>query len=262
MNRQTLKEFTAFAEYLADSSAKIALQYFRKNCGEQVKSNDTPVTLADQQIEKKLREEITGQFSSHGIIGEEFKNINADADYQWIIDPIDGTSSFIIGRPIFGTLIALTYKNSPLLGIINQPISGERWLAVKGEGSKLNNQIIKTRKCSDIADAVFCSTSPFYFKGKELEIFNKIRSKTKYQSSGGVFCGGDCYSYGLLASGFIDIIIETGLSNYDYTALIPVIEEAGGIITDWQGKKLDLNSDGRIIACGDQELHRHLLGYF
>src|SRR5690606_16789608 len=148
---------------------------------------------------KMIREEINSRFSDHGIIGEEFPNVNPEADYQWVIDPIDGTSSFIIGRPIFGTLISLAYKNKPLLGLINQPITGERWVGVAGEYSKLNGQEIKTRNCQNISEAILSTTSPNYFKGKELQIFHNITSKTKYQHQGGMICGGDCYSYGLLA---------------------------------------------------------------
>lgn len=259
MTDSKINEFVTFSHYLADLSADIAKKYFRQNFGEKTKLDDTPVTLADKEIETIIRSEIEKRFPSHGIIGEELTDIKTDADYKWIIDPIDGTASFIIGRPIFGTLICLSYKNKPLIGMINQPIIGERWVGVAKQYSKFNGQNIKSRNCQNIANAVLCTTSSFFFKGKELDIFTNIASKTKYQSQGWVIYGGDCYLYGLLALGFIDIIIETGLSNYDYMALIPILEEAGGTISDWEGKNLDLNSNGKILACGDKNLHSQIL---
>ncbi len=253
------QELIDFSNHLADLSCNIAQKYFRKNISEQNKDDNSPVTIADQEIESVIRQEITKKYPDHGIIGEEYKNINLDSDFKWVIDPIDGTSSFIIGKPVFGTLISLAYKNEPVIGIINQPINNERWLGVKGGGSLLNGKKLSTRKSETISNSVFCTTSPVYFKGLELEFFNKVASQTKYQKSKGVFYGGDCYLYGLMALGLVDIIIETGLNNYDYCALVPIIEEAGGIITDWSGNKVDINSNGKILACGDKRVHDEIL---
>jgi inositol-phosphate phosphatase/L-galactose 1-phosphate phosphatase/histidinol-phosphatase len=253
------KNISEFANTLADIASEITKKYFRKNFGEENKSNDTPVTIADREIENAIRNAIIKKFPDHGIVGEEYGSINNDADYKWIIDPIDGTLSFVIGRPIFGNLIALSYKGKPELGIINQPITDERWIGIKNGESKLNNKIIKTRKCNNIEDAILCSTSPAFFKGKDLEVFKLITAKTKYQNQQGVIYGGDCYLFGLLAMGSIDIIIESGLSNYDFMALIPIVEAAGGIITDWKGNSLNLNSDGWVLACGDKKMHEKIL---
>ena len=253
------KETNDFANYLADLSNAIAKKYFRLPNGEVEKSDQSPVTLADREIEEKIRAEIIKKFPDHGIIGEEFGNINEDADYKWILDPIDGTSSFIIGRPIFGTLIALTYKNKPILGIMNQPITGERWLGIEGQGSWLNGQKIQTRNCTSIADAVFCSSSPFYFKDKDKLILEKISSLTKYQKIGGVIYGGDCYSYACLASGLVDIVIDPGLKVYDYAALIPIIEMAGGVVSDFAGNDLELKSNVKLVACANKKLHEEVL---
>jgi len=261
ITNQKINQFITFANYLADVSTPIARKYFRKNFAEEKKANDTPVTLADKKIEEEIRKAIQVQFPDHGIIGEEFENINSESDYKWIIDPIDGTASFIIGRPIFGTLICLSYKNKPIIGIINQPITDERWVGVIDKYSKFNDHDLKTRNCKNISDAILCTTSPEFFKGKDLKIFKSIASKTKYQEYGGVIYGGDCYLFGLLALGFVDIIIECGLKNYDYMALIPIIEEAGGIVTDWNGKKMNLNSDGTILACGNKRIHKKVLEF-
>ena len=253
------QELISFANHLADLSSDIAHKYFRQKIGEENKVDHSPVTFADKEIEKAIREAIFRQYPSHGVIGEEYDNINDNADYKWVIDPIDGTSSFIMGKPIFGVLIALTYKNKPFIGIINQPINKERWVGIIGGGATLNNKKISTRSTGSISNSILCTTSPFFFKDKNLEFFNKISAQTKYQKYGGVFYGGDCYLFGLMALGYIDIIIETGLKNYDFCALVPVVEEAGGIITDWGGKKLDINSNGQILACGDKAVHAQIL---
>jgi len=223
--------------------------------GEIIKDDKSPVTLADREIEEVLRAEILAKFPDHGIIGEEYGAQNSTSDYQWIIDPIDGTSSFIIGRPTFGTLIALAYKGKPVLGIINQPISGERWIGIDGLGAWLNGTAIKSRKCVNVADAIISSTSQFFFEKNDLVKFQNLSAKAKYQRFGGVVYGADCYGYALLASGFIDIIIEPGLQVYDYAALVPIIKMAGGFIGDWQGNELGLESNVKIIACGSEELY-------
>ncbi len=253
------QEIISFANHLADLSIPIAKKYFRLPNGEIAKEDDSPVTKADREIEQAIRAEIEKKFPDHGIIGEEYGDKNTDADYVWILDPIDGTSSFIIGRPIFGTLIALTYRGKSILGIMNQPISGERWIGIDGQGSWLNGQKIKTRNCTEISDAVMCASSPFFFKNKDAEILRKVTALTKYQRLGGIIYGGDCYSYASLASGFVDLIIEPELKVYDYAALIPIIEMAGGVVTDWNGDDLKLKSQVRMIACANKELHEKVL---
>jgi inositol-phosphate phosphatase/L-galactose 1-phosphate phosphatase/histidinol-phosphatase len=252
------QEIINFANHLADISGEVIKKYFRQNFGEITKDNQTPVTLADKGAEEVMRNAIIKQFPDHGIVGEEFGNVNSNAKYQWVLDPIDGTVSFVMGRPIFGTLIALCYEGKPIVGIINQPINGERWYNFDNQAF-FNDKIIQTRKCSQLSEAILCSTSPFFFQGKDLEMLNKISAQTKYQSQGGIIYGGDCYLFGLLAMGQIDVIIEQGLNNFDFCALAPIVKAAGGIITDWQGKELDINSDGKILACGDKELHKRII---
>jgi len=253
------QEIITFANHLADLSIPIAKKYFRLPNGEVAKEDDSPVTKADREIEEVIRAEIEKKFPTHGIIGEEYGNKNVDADYVWILDPIDGTSSFIIGRPIFGTLIALTFRGKVILGIMNQPITGERWIGVDGQGSWFNGKKIKTRNCTEIADAVMCASSPFFFKDRDAEILKRVTALTKYQRLGGIIYGGDCYSYASLASGFVDLIIEPELKVYDYAALIPIIEMAGGVVTNWNGEDLKLKSQVRLIACANRELHEKVL---
>lgn len=267
------KILVEFANHLADLSAPIARKYFRAANGEIEKEDRSPVTQADREIEEVLRAEIERKFPNHGIEGEEYGLHNPNADYQWILDPIDGTSSFIIGRPTFGTLIALAYKGEVKIGIINQPISSERWLGVnfnenhqqsdadyhKISGAWLNNKAISTRDCGEISNAIISTTSQFFFDAPDLQKFQKLAAQAKYQRFGGVVYGGDCYAYALLASGFIDIIIEPSLKVYDYASLIPIIKMAGGFVGDWYGNEIELKSDGRIIACGSEALYRKVI---
>lgn len=253
------KEIIDFANHLADISAPIAQKYFRVNNGEVIKEDQSPVTKADQEIEEIIRAVIEKKFPDHGIIGEEFGDKNTDADYVWVLDPIDGTSSFIIGRAIFGTLIALIYKGKPLLGIMNQPIANERWIGIEAQGAFFQGKKIATRSCTEISDAVMCSASSFYFQNGEEKILEKISGLTKYQKIGGIIYGGDSYSYASLASGFVDIVIDTGLKIYDYAALIPIIENAGGVVSDWEGKDLELKSNVRLVASANIELHEKVL---
>jgi inositol-phosphate phosphatase / L-galactose 1-phosphate phosphatase / histidinol-phosphatase len=253
------KEILDFAHNLADLSSEIAKKYFRLPNEEVAKEDDSPVTKADREIERIIREEIEKKFPTHGIIGEEFGNKNVEADFVWILDPIDGTSSFIIGRPLFGTLIALTYKGKSILGIMNQPITNERWIGIDGEGSWLNGKKIQTRNCTEISDSVMCASSSYHFQNGDEEILKRLSGAAKYQRLGGIIYGGDCYSYASLASGFVDIVLDPGLKVYDYAALLPIIEMAGGIVTDWQGNDLKLKSNVKLVACANKKLHEKVL---
>lgn len=253
------KEIIDFANHLADLSGAAIKKYFRQENGEITKDDDSPVTKADREAEKVMRDAIEKKFPTHGIIGEEYGVKEAKSDFTWILDPIDGTSSFIIGRPIFGTLIALTSGEKSLLGIMNQPITDERWMGIDGDASYFNGKKIKTRNCTEISEAVMCSSSSFYFQNGDEELLKKICALTKYQKLGGIIYGGDCYSYASLASGFIDIVLDPGLKVYDYAATLPIVEMAGGIMTDWQGNDPKLKSGVKLIASGNKELHEKVL---
>jgi len=249
------KEIINFANHLADISGEMIKKFFRIDNGEITKEDDSPVTHGDREAEKVMREAIEKQFPDHGIIGEEFGIKEAQSDCTWVLDPIDGTSSFIIGRATFGTLIGLIYKGKVVFGIMNQPITGERWMGIEGDGTYFNGKKIHTRNCGKISNAVMCSSSSFYFKNEDEKILKKITKLTKYQKLGGVIYGGDCYSYASLASGFVDIVIDPGMKIYDYAAMLPIVKNAGGVMTDWQGNDLGLKSGVQVLACATKELH-------
>lgn len=248
------ESFIPFVEQLANASGHIIRQYYKRDISYEVKEDMSPVTEADKEVERALRALILASYPEHGVIGEEFEPSNPKAEYQWYIDPIDGTKSFMIGRPIFGTLIALVKGDMPWIGVIDQPILGERWSGVRGFATDFNSRPVETRGCPSLASAVLCTTSPNLFIGEDYVKFEKIRQKAHY-----TVYGGDCYSYGLLASGRVDIVVETGLKTHDFLALKPIIEGAKGIMTDWNGNPITTHSDGRVIACGDKRTHKEAL---
>jgi inositol-phosphate phosphatase / L-galactose 1-phosphate phosphatase / histidinol-phosphatase len=247
----TAAELVAFAHRLADTAGTIIRRYWRQPIAVETKADDSPVTIADREVEQALRELIRATWPDHGIAGEEFADERADADYVWCLDPIDGTKSFITGRPLFGTLIALSHAGRPILGVIDQCVLGERWVGVAGEASTWNGAPIHTRACPGLAQAVLYVTSPQMFKTPAgRAAFARVEGAVRLP-----MYGGDCYAYGLLALGFADLVVEAGLNQHDFMALLPVIEGAGGIITDWQGRPLRPGSDGHVLAAGDRRVH-------
>jgi inositol-phosphate phosphatase/L-galactose 1-phosphate phosphatase/histidinol-phosphatase len=236
---------------LADAARPIAARYFRTGVTVDDKTDQSPVTIADREAETAMREILDKHVPQHGVFGEEHGAVRTDAEYVWVLDPIDGTKAFITGLPLFGTLIGLFHRGKPVLGVIDQPILKERWLGVEGERSTLNGQPIKVRACRDLDQAYLYSTSPGMFPGAYAKPHEALTEKVKLFR-----WGGDCYAYGLLAAGHVDLVVEASLKLYDYAALIPVITGAGGTITDWKGKPLDMNSDGSVIAAGDAAVHR------
>lgn len=242
--------YIELAEKLADIARPIVTNYFRSDIKILDKENLTPVTAADREAETAIRIVLESEYPEHGILGEEFGSHNLDAEYVWIIDPIDGTKAFVTGKPLFGTLIALCKNGSPVLGIIDQPILKERWIGAIGHPTTHNGNLISTRACKRIGDAWLSATSPDMFKGKHETAFKQLAGKVKFP-----LYGGDCYSYGLLASGFSDIICEATMQPYDYCALVPIIEGAGGKISNWAGEPLKISSDGTVLATGDAILH-------
>lgn len=258
-----MDEFVELANQLADAAGEILLQYFRKRIEITDKEDLSPVTIADQAAEQAMRSLISKRFPSHAIFGEEW-GLDAPeggSDFVWVLDPIDGTKSFITGKPVFGTLICLVHKGVPILGIIDQPVLHERWLGVKGQKSLLNGQEIETRPCSSVGNAYLYTTSPHLFCGAAAEAFSRVRDKVKVP-----LYGCDCYAYGLLAAGHVDLVIESGLKPYDYLALIPVVEGAGGILTDWEGQHIkwwpskdDSFQGTDVIAAGDVRVYNAAL---
>jgi inositol-phosphate phosphatase/L-galactose 1-phosphate phosphatase/histidinol-phosphatase len=249
-----LDGFLALAADLADAAGEAIRPHFRQPLAVTDKPDLSPVTVADRAAEAAMRRLIAARFPEHGIIGEEYGPERADAEFVWVLDPIDGTKSFISGVPLFGTLIALARQGRPILGIIDQPISRERWIGAAGHPTTFNGTMIRCRPCDALAAATVFSTSPDMFKDADAAALGRVAKAAKL-----VRFGADCYAYGLLAHGFIDLVIEASLKPYDFSAMVPIVEGAGGIATDWRGKPLSLASDGRVLVAGDPNAHREAL---
>jgi inositol-phosphate phosphatase/L-galactose 1-phosphate phosphatase/histidinol-phosphatase len=244
-------DYLAFAHELADRAGEVLRRHYRTPIRVDYKADESPVTLADREAERVMRDLIRARFPDHGIEGEEFASEHGEADLVWNLDPIDGTKAFLVGRPTFGTLISLLRQGRPILGIIDQCISHERWVGVLGEPSTFNGAAIRVRSCPDLGHAVLSTTSPDMFKTAEDRAgLARIAQAVRF-----AVYGGDCYAYGLLAMGFADLVVEADLDVHDFAALVPVIEGAGGRITDWRGQPLDRDSDGRVVAAGDRRVH-------
>ena len=201
-----------------------------------------------------MRRLIAARFPDHGIIGEEFGREREDAEFVWVLDPIDGTKSFISGVPLFGTLIALARRGRPIVGVINQPISRERWIGAAGQPTLFNGAPINVRPCESLGAATLFATSPDMFVGDDKPAFGRVAEAAKL-----VRFGADCYAYGLVALGFIDLVIEASLKPYDFSAMLPVVEGAGGVASDWRGAPLTIASDGRVVIAGDRRVHEAAL---
>jgi len=238
----------ALAHRLADAAGDAIRPYFRGEIGLEAKGDASPVTLADRAAEEAMRRILTAEAGRDGIIGEEFGAEREGASRQWVLDPIDGTVSFAAGRPIFGTLIALLRDGFPVLGVIDQPITGERWVGAVGQATTFNGAEVRTRPCRELGEALLASTGPQYFDDHSAEHFMALAAKCAHKR---MIWGGDCYNYGLVAGGQIDIVCESGLKLHDFAALVPVVEGAGGTMADWNGEPLHAGSDGHVIALGD-----------
>ena len=242
----------ALANRLAEAAGAAICPLFRGNWSEERKADHSYVTEADRAAEAAMRAILEAERPADGIVGEEYGTVRETAARQWVLDPIDGTTSFIAGRPIFGTLIALVQDGWPVLGIIDQPVLKERWAARLGEPTTFNGSAIRTRTCPDLSQAVLATTSPNLFSEDEADAFMGLAKGVAERK---IVWGGDCYSYGLLAGGYVDVVCEAGLKLHDYAALVPVVEGAGGTMSDWQGNPLDAASadaeGGRVLALGD-----------
>lgn len=246
--------FLSLACDLAATAGEIVRGYFRTSVAVDQKTDLTPVTIADREAEAAMRRLIQETFPDHGIIGEEAGAEREDASFVWVLDPVDGTKRFITGNPLFGTLIALLREGEPILGVIDMPILGERWIGASGhptffEGAG-KRQEARVRPCPSLAEASLYATSPQMFMGRDLDAFERVRQAVKTP-----LYGGDCYSYGLLTSGHNDLVIEADMAPYDYLAQVPVVTGAGGLMTDWQGEALRLGSGHQVLAAGDAGCH-------
>lgn len=238
----------ALAHRLADAARAAILPHYRTGLAGERKADASPVTLADRSAEEAMRRILKAECPRDAIHGEEFGAETGSSNRTWVLDPIDGTTSFLIGRPIFGTLIALVVDGWPVLGVIDQPVLGERWLGATGQPTLLNGQPVRTRNCRELAEATLATTGPHYFNDHDGEHFMGLAAKTDHRR---MVMGGDCYNYALLATGHVDIVCEANLKLHDYAALVPVVEGAGGTMCDWNGDPLHAASSGHVLALGD-----------
>ncbi|MEM7194448.1 MAG: inositol monophosphatase family protein [Pseudomonadota bacterium] len=248
--------FIETAIQAVDQARLITARYFRSELAVDSKSDRSPVTVADQETEQALKNLILDRHPEHGFFGEESGTENTSAPWQWILDPIDGTKSFASGKPTFGTLVALLFENEPLLGIIDHGILDERWIGIKNRPTTFNGQPCATSKTSAVARSSLCVTTPDMFDESAMAAFDQLSCQCQFR----VF-GGDCHSYGLLASGHTEIVCEADLKAYDYLALVPVVEGAGGVISDWRGDPLNRDSGDRVLASANLSVHREAIQY-
>jgi len=242
----------ALALRLADAARAAVMPYFRTRAlAIDDKADSSPVTVADRECEWALRAVVAEEQPGHGVVGEEMASTRADAEWVWVIDPIDGTKSFVTGKPLFGTLIALLRQGRPILGIIDHPAIDVRYLGIAGRPTTRNGEVVRVRSCDALKDAWLYATTPEMFRpGAEADAFARLKKKVKHP----VF-GAECLAYGLLAEGFVDLVCEATMKPVDYLPLVAVVEGAGGIITDWRGRPLGLDSEGQVLAAGDRRRH-------
>jgi len=240
------------AEAAADAAGAVIRPLFRSALLVEAKGDASPVTAADRGAEAAMRAVLAACFPAHGIWGEEYGADRADAEWLWLLDPIDGTRAFVTGRPLFGCLIALLHRGRPVLGVIDQPVLGERWIGAEGRPTTLRSPLggaAGCRPCGRLAEAELSCTSPDMFAPADRPGFERLRGAARR-----VTWGGDCYAYGLLALGLLDVVAEATMQPWDWAALVPVVEGAGGRVTGWRGEPLTLGADGHVLAVGDPAL--------
>lgn len=243
-----LDDEIALAIRLADAARDAIRPWYRSTLDVDRKGDASPVTEADRAAEAAMRRILKAEAPRDSVIGEEFGAEAGTSSRSWVLDPIDGTAGFLAGRPIFGTLIALVVEGWPVLGLIDQPILGERWIGATGQATTLNGVACRTRACRTLADATVATTGPHYFDDHDGAHFMALAARSDHRR---MVMGGDCYNYAMLASGHLDIVCEANLKLHDWAALVPVIEGAGGTMCDWNGDPLHTGSDGHVLALGD-----------
>jgi myo-inositol-1(or 4)-monophosphatase len=251
-------DIIAAAEDFADAAGAVIRPLFRSALLVEAKGDASPVTQADRDAEAAIRDLIAARFPAHGVIGEEHGSHRADAEWVWVLDPIDGTRAFVTGRPLFGSLIALLHRGVPVLGIIDQPVTGERWVGAAGRPTRFRAPLggrAACRPCAGVGAAELSCTSPDMFLPADRPGFERLRAAARR-----VTWGGDCYVYGLLALGLVDIVVDATMKIWDWAALVPVVEGAGGRVTGWRGETLTAAADGRVLAVGDPALLEEAAG--
>jgi inositol-phosphate phosphatase / L-galactose 1-phosphate phosphatase / histidinol-phosphatase len=242
--------FVRKAEAMADAVRPVVLRYFADPVLFEMKPDLSPVTVADREAEATMRRLIEAEMPTHGILGEEYGADRLDAPHVWVLDPIDGTKSFVTGKPLFGTLIALLREGRPIVGVIDMPALGERWVGAEDRATTFNGRQVRVRACEALSRAWLYATSPRMFTDAAALAFERLRSNCYAD-----VYGADLYAYGLLARGRVDLVCEASLQPYDYCAAVPVVEGAGGVISTWDGQPLGLSSGSCVLAAGDARTH-------
>lgn len=252
----TIEADIILIERLAAAADRAVAPFFRTGTAIEQKEDFSPVTAADRAAETVVRAMLAHDRPGDGILGEEYGAVRGHTGRVWVIDPIDGTRGFIAGRPLYGTLIALVEDGRPILGFLSAGAAGDRWLGctVGQPRTVLNGKTIRTRSCAGLKAARAASTHPLVFSAAGHASFQRVG-----QSVADMMFGGDCHNYGLLAAGHLDLVMEENLKPYDWAALVPIIEGAGGLITDWRGRPLTLASEGQVLAAGDARVHAEAL---
>ncbi len=254
LSQNAIAEYLQFANDIADRARTIAMQGFRSDIEVAYKSDSTVVTQIDLDIENTARKMIAERFTEHGFVGEEKESVGTDRSLVWSMDPIDGTQAFIHGLPTFGILLSLAYMKHPVVGIIDMPALGERWQGASGFPTKWQNRPCGANKTSTLAESTVFATTVDMFEGPDKTTFDIVSKQARHRRF-----GVDCYAYGLLASGFADVVMEATMKTVDIMALIPIVSGANGVITDWQGNPLTLSSSGYVLATSNSILHQQCL---
>lgn len=244
-------EMTAFANALADAVRPVIRRHFRTRLAVDAKDDASPVTIADREAEQAMRAAIMARFPSHGIRGEEFGTHQAGADWVWVLDPIDGTKSFVSGSLAFGTQIALLHRGQPVLGLIDQPVTAERWLGCAGATTLFNGEPARTSATAHLAEAILYTSAPDHFDAARRQRYDRIARQARFSRA-----SHDCYAAGLLAIGTVDLLLEGNVHDYDILPQMPVILGAGGIVTDWDGRPLtDASRFDTVLMAANATLH-------
>lgn len=254
VNAPEISRFTACGARALDTSGALIREYTRKPFQVEIKGDGSPSTSVDQAAEDRIREIISAEHPDHGILGEEREATAPDNEFVWVIDPIDGTLPFLAGIPVFGTLLALLHNGLPVLGIIDMPMTAERWIGAEGRQTTRNGRPVHTRDCADLSMALMSTSNPDYYDHTNAPALQRLKQATRF-----AVYGGSCMFYAQIASGRVDICIDVKFKAWDYMALIPVVQGAGGVFTDWEGRAAGLQSGSQYIAAGDPRIHAQAL---
>jgi len=249
----SIVDISETVQCMLDTASKICMEHFRSQVSFDIKQDDSPVTIADKAAEKALRDILAERFPKHAIYGEEQGHSKGEGG-TWVIDPIDGTKSFLLGNPLFGCLVGFVEDNIVKAGGLAMPALKEIWTADRTGSTLLNGQSCQVSQCVQLDQANILTSSPDFFNSAELKQFEKLCEHTRYRRY-----GGDCYTYAMLAGGWVDLVVESGLFPFDYLPLVPIVEQAGGVISDWQGNALNLQSGSQVIASATPKLHEAAL---